>query len=669
MADNMSAEQSMNLPAHEGFAEGSLEREDGRGMLSLGQWVIVADEDYHGNPCKHLGCIVEIGSNYANVGYPGEPGRGYSSTRIHFNEVFERLTFLSPTEAHVEIGNLVNHYREEGGRVMGEIQALTLRLGLSTAGALPNKLDGGGTALATMSANQRDIEGYKLALVEAQEKTLPSLYRDLKEANANLARWLLADTLPVQVAAEGNSAHVSEIKDRIFSLTLYAGLAEEVVQVRDGAPAALEDRLHVMQRRHYMDEECLVNYEAGGMSMRDIGEFDSWLAREDNFKRVLPFERTIVAMRVRREVAEREWDGSLMGAHINLQLAQGDKLTFLYIRNGEQLWRLSTDIQFGPMIFPDKSVYDPTCPMMMNRSGSRFEFMSCDEYDQRVAEQNEIAALRAAWFEENPYRTWKLAKMQPGKSERDCHAEKWNWECSNPHRSQSSLRPSEWEPFTQDSVYYDDALNVLGDEIKRYNRVATIIQGLFDRSLVLHPHLPVQTWNAEGFNRAIQLVYDGGAVIHGGDMPDFEAYRAKCNASIDVGSFVVGQNDFWQRREAEKEMNRRMGDFRLNGNERSRHLTRYQPYGNPGPNLVARVDEWRPRARSALFRWEREGRSGWPRQVHPCSITVPETALFNVSAYTPGDFKRFYADSRTRAQYLKWAPFLLAAEDWHAANR
>lgn len=49
-----------------------------------------------------------------------------------------------------------------------------------------------------------------------------------------------------------------------------------------------------------------------------------------------------------------------------------------------------------------------------------------------------------------------------------------------------------------------------------------------------------------------------------------------------------------------------------------------------------------------------------------CSFTTDVGKVLNVSAYTPGDYKRFYGDPRTRAEYLKWAPLLLAAEDWHA---
>ena len=50
-------------------------------------------------------------------------------------------------------------------------------------------------------------------------------------------------------------------------------------------------------------------------------------------------------------------------------------------------------------------------------------------------------------------------------------------------------------------------------------------------------------------------------------------------------------------------------------------------------------------------------------------IVVNVDTLFNVSAYKPGDFKQFYSDPRTRAEYLQWAPLLLTAENWHAKQR
>jgi hypothetical protein len=82
---------------------------------------------------------------------------------------------------------------------------------------------------------------------------------------------------------------------------------------------------------------------------------------------------------------------------------------------------------------------------------------------------------------------------------------------------------------------------------------------------------------------------------------------------------------------------------------------------------------WSVRGRKATFRWQRASmRTAWrddDRQDKiAATVTVPSTELFNVSAYRPGDFKRFYADPRTRQAYLKWAPLMLAAEDYHAGK-
>lgn len=70
---------------------------------------------------------------------------------------------------------------------------------------------------------------------------------------------------------------------------------------------------------------------------------------------------------------------------------------------------------------------------------------------------------------------------------------------------------------------------------------------------------------------------------------------------------------------------------------------------------------------NVTFEWQRERQSynRWgPDGPINTRVTCPVEKLLNVSAYTKGDFKQFYNDHRTRADYLKWAPLLLAAEDY-----
>lgn len=76
----------------------------------------------------------------------------------------------------------------------------------------------------------------------------------------------------------------------------------------------------------------------------------------------------------------------------------------------------------------------------------------------------------------------------------------------------------------------------------------------------------------------------------------------------------------------------------------------------------------------ASFTWMREAKTydSWSGRRNPdikCSITLSIDKLFNVSAYTPGDYLRFANNARTREQYLKWGPILLAAEEYYAQKK
>lgn len=122
------------------------------------------------------------------------------------------------------------------------------------------------------------------------------------------------------------------------------------------------------------------------------------------------------------------------------------------------------------------------------------------------------------------------------------------------------------------------------------------------------------------------------------------------------------------RREAVRENERQARDWR---NRNPSHYKRYRPNNDPGPGLVSTMRRWKSKTHRAVFAWMRERQSyRWWGSDAPiqCSIEVPADQLLNVSAYTPGDYKQFFNDPRTRENYLQWAPMLLAAEEYHAGN-
>ena len=613
--------------------------------IKVGDWFWVPKGVPADDPSNErwLGNVVHIGSNYVKIESPRSKNNGYSHVRIHFDNL-EDIEYEPNAESYIQ--GQVNYYQEESQRVLSEIQRVTASLGMN-----PDKkqIDGpvSDNALMVISGGM-DVDLYKTSLIKAKEDILPTLFKEMKEANEEMTYWLSAPTVPFMAQSEGLNRHIKKIDERIFNVSLYAGLVEEIKLCHDGKPAEATEKLHVMQRRLWMDEESLLDYDIGGMEFKDIGGFDEWLCRPHNMNRILPFPRTVVAMQVRRKTKDRTlYDEEPLDMFVRFSLEKADKATFLYIRNGEKVYRLTCDgLDFGEMIFPNKGAYDPSEEMMFECGFSRVgKFMPKREYDFILAEIKEQKKLHEDWKSKNP------------------DEQSWN----SPYRKHDTFRDGDWHRFSPSSVYYDDAVEISGDEFKKYNRIAMLLQGLFDRSEALHPHPPVKLWNPDGFSAAIKLVYDAQTLYPSEKAPDFKEYRKCCNASIKVGSMVIGQRLFWKKREAEKENERRENDYRR-GSRDYTPWTVYEPYGNPGPDKLATIEKWQPRVKKAVFSWHRERvrYDYYDDSTIRCTLTVPDGNLFNIDAYKPGDYKQFFSDPRTRANYMKWAPMLLAAEEYHA---
>lgn len=623
----------------------ALPREDAG--FQLGQWFWVKEkcrwDDYptgmkKGQRYRWLGCIMHVGTNYVEIESPPDSDNSSNSIRVHFDETAKILT--AEPDASTVIKNHAAASQAKVTVLLEEVRALTARLGLQpVTNALPSPTESG-NALVTMS-NKIDVKLYEVALTKAKEEELPALFEAIKAESKELRRWMTAESLPIKAQARLLKGALGEIDHRIFNVSLYAGLTEEVVQCRKGDPAGTDEKLRIMQRRLYMDEECLMNYRAGGMEFKNIEEFDVWISEPENADRIMPFPRCLVSMRVRRFSKVRSAD-TLYQAFINIYLDDADKLTFLYIRNGDQIWRLSCAQNFGAMMFPDKGIYDTNQEMMI-RNDRADKMITVHEYETRAAAVVEAERKSKAWRKANPKKHY----------------------FDDPHRHHDSFRPADWGPFNPTNVYFDDATRTVRDEVNSYNRIVLIVQGLLDRSPVLHPHPLINLFRADHMDRHVKLIYDATNALYAGDKPDFEAYRARLNSMIMPSSILTGQRDYWMEVEAERENKRARRDYR---NHNPPTLKRYAPYGNPGPSTVASVSKWTPN--KLTFSWTKEKRATryGSREMRTLHIVVPRSRLFNISAYTVGEYRQFFNDPRTRQEYLKWAPLLLTAEDYYGKN-
>lgn len=603
--------------------------------IEIGQWYWVDDRE--GDPW--LGCVVEIGSNYAELAAPRNR-YGNSCCRVlldRWDETIDRRELDPDSIIHGKI----KMYRERAACLMDEIKQLTASLGLTPAGRLTDHCTESSTALVAVHGAQ-DVQDHKAALIKAQKETLPELFKKVEENHDGMATWMKAKLLPLEAEQKILKGATESIEDRIFTVELYAGLCEDVELIRKGEPASNDEKVHLFQRRHYMDEESLLDYQAGGMEFRDIRAFDRWIIKKANRTRLLPCPKCVVAFRVRRAMKAREAH-SLADFIAFRGLEDADKTTWLYIRNGERVWRLTTGIKFGAQLFPDaKHARLLSGGRLWIKGGSRAQPVTEAEYQAAMADNREAVKEYKARLAE-----WKAAPKK------DRGPKPWK---HTPY--------DRFEPLTPEALYYDEAMAEVMKQMQHHNKIATVLQGLLDRSEVFHPHPPRQLWTPEGFSNGIELHYDASRALVDGDPLDFERYRKRLNRTIKQGTRVVGQQDAWERHEAAKENERQDNDWRIKS---AIDYHRFAPYGNPGPGLIADVVSmtrkgvcsfkwWRER-----LRYQRYGDNSDVRAAFRCS----RDKLLNVDAYRPGDFKQFYQDPRTRAQYLQWAPLLLAAEDWH----
>ena len=638
-------------------------RVDNSDEINIGQWYWIRAEvesynsdEYPINPpdplFPWLACIIKIGTNF--VEFRSSSIRSERWQRIHFDN-FEEMTIYESNYEEIFKENSDFH-RLQAQLYLKKIKDISARLGVSETRELSNET--AGSALIPVSDNS-NYRTYKTALITAKDEQLPELFEKVKRENELLALWIKAETIMLSANIDSMKGILKSVENRIFNVSLYAGLTEQIAHVRKGGTGKYSDHVHLMQRKMFMDEECLLRYEAGGMEFKDIETFDEWLSRSENLSRCLPFPKTIVAFQVRRNEKERERGQTLLEAFIRMQFGEADKLTFLYIRNGENLYRLNCDLNFGSKIFPDRSDFDPQEPMMVSMFADRIDkIIPRREYDELVREDKEKTKKREQWFIDNP---------QDEYERKNPDSISWDW--ANPYNHGSCRRLElEYKSFDKSNVYYDEISKQIADQVEQYNRIALIVQGLLDRSEVFHPHPVVKSWIETDFQSVIKLIYDGSMVLYDGDPPEFLYYKEQLNAAANNDSVFVGQEIFWQRREAKKENDRRDRDWRDKSDYRP---TYFEPYGNPGPGYIARAKLFHPRSKKATFEWYRERQASYYYNNSPIKtkLTVPLDSLFNISGYHPGDYLQFFEDPRTRANYLKWAPLMLAAEDYHAEKR
>jgi len=148
---------------------------------------------------------------------------------------------------------------------------------------------------------------------------------------------------------------IRRVESVLWTIELYLGIEETVVQIQEGTPASAEEPLHLFQTPSFMDEEVGDPWD-GGLDFKNVRDFDDWLVRKNhkgvrNYEEIL-YPRSVMLFRVRRH----EKDYGDINPYLKLELDTKNQKTYILIRNGDQIYRIWADINIRKF-FPDQDEF------------------------------------------------------------------------------------------------------------------------------------------------------------------------------------------------------------------------------------------------------------------------------------------------------------------------
>jgi len=314
--------------------------------VKVGDWFWVKHKDWSDEEKRELFCVKHIGSNYLEFTHHYKD-RGTTGFRLHFDDFEESCKKENNWKEYInnriaivqkQIREKTNKMIEEGGRLY------LIKIGTSeeyTGTLLPS----------TVSA---DPDKYKSELVKFQTETMPKIQEDIKNLSIEYGGLTKDLSMSDLVRFELVKKAFEKVQDRIFNIEIYTGIKESIKQIAEGEPALLNEPISIRQQLLYMDEECLIDFDKGGMDFESLNDFDKWVAKPENLSRILPEQKAIVGFRVRRNSKEYSIPRSLFDIFINIQKDLANLQTYLLIRNGKNIYRIASQVDFSPRLIPRK---------------------------------------------------------------------------------------------------------------------------------------------------------------------------------------------------------------------------------------------------------------------------------------------------------------------------
>lgn len=205
-----------------------------------------------------------------------------------------------------------------------------------------------GTELVTATVASPDAIK---AQVARQRSLIARATKELRAQQAALEARLADELAAVRAVLAPLETKVKQLNELVWTVNLYLGREEEIVTLLDGEPAAAHTPICVRQMVLSMDEETMLAADTGGIDFRNLDDFDDWVTNPDHLRQVLPEQRGVVVLVPRRR--GRDYGDPMTSATLN----EKNKRSYWLIRNGNRLFRMTTDFSVGDLLTPGRDEF------------------------------------------------------------------------------------------------------------------------------------------------------------------------------------------------------------------------------------------------------------------------------------------------------------------------
>ncbi len=209
------------------------------------------------------------------------------------------------------------------------------------------------TAKKTLAVFRNDVAKLKNAVVAKTEE----LKSFMAEKQTIIKAQITAITAGIQEKVGDLQKMVEKAQTAIWTINLYLGKDEQIVQIRKGKVAPKTTPITIRQLVLFMDEEIAAcdkfgDADYGGIDARNIENFDNWLLeRPEHLQQILPEPKGIVVLKPRRHTK------SYGDVWTQKAMDEANKVTYFLIRNGNSLYRIWTDFDIGDTLLPSETKF------------------------------------------------------------------------------------------------------------------------------------------------------------------------------------------------------------------------------------------------------------------------------------------------------------------------